>query len=274
VSSLLIGTANVLRSLGPADAGAAVDGLLEHRPHLIGLQEWGPRRSALLQHRGDARLLVPGGLVAGGLVAGGLRPGRLLLRRGGAGPGGYTWLTAVVGGCAVGARSDRLEPSRAALRLLSGPGRADPGSRDVPVRPPRFAVVATYRDLEQGGTVTLVNYHLMPAVQRRGRYHPARPLLVGAHRQEVRALNRIVREHLRLGHVVYAVGDSNFHGLRLDGLTSAWEGREDRPGTFGRRKIDDVHGPGPAECVALLTNASDHKALLARFPSGQHTGAP
>ena len=88
MSPLLVGTANVLYSLGPADAAAAVDGLLEHRPHLVGLQEWGPRRSALLQRRGEARLLLPGGVLPGGLRLG----------RGGSGPSGYTWLTAVVGG--------------------------------------------------------------------------------------------------------------------------------------------------------------------------------
>src|SRR3954451_7285008 len=62
---------------------------------------------------------------------------------------------------------------------------------------------------------------------------------------------------------VYAMGDSNFDGLRLPGLTSAWEGRESDPGTLGpRRKIDDVFGPGPADSVRLLTSASDHKAVV------------
>jgi len=62
---------------------------------------------------------------------------------------------------------------------------------------------------------------------------------------------------------VYAVGDANFDGLRLNGLTSAWEGRESDPGTLGpRRKIDDVHGPGPAASVTVLTSRSDHKAVI------------
>jgi hypothetical protein len=65
--------------------------------------------------------------------------------------------------------------------------------------------------------------------------------------------------------VVYAVGDSNLDGLRLPGLTSAWEGREDEPGTLGEgtRKVDDVHGPGPASDVRRLTTPSDHQAVLA-----------
>jgi len=74
-----------------------------------------------------------------------------------------------------------------------------------------------------------------------------------------------VSEQLALGHVVLAVGDSNFDGARLAGLTSAWEGREGEPGTLGpRRKVDDVHGPGPASSVTLLATGSDHKAVLVR----------
>jgi hypothetical protein len=247
---LLIGTANVLSSLDSVAAGAVVDDLLGHGPDLVGLQEWGLVRYPLLRERGRVRLL-----------AGWLR-GR------GAGRTGYSWLAPLAGGCAVGARLDRLEPVGAVLRLLSGPGRADRGSREVPVRPPRLAVVATYRDRQDGATLTFVNYHLMPAVQAHGRYRTDRPLLVGAHRQEVRTLNRIVQVHRALGHVVYAAGDSNFDGFRLDDLTSAWAGRADEPGTFGRRRIDDVHGPGPATSVRVVTNPSDHKAVLAWVPRG------
>jgi hypothetical protein len=252
-SSLLVATANVLRTLDGPAAGAALDGVLEHDPDLVGLQEWGPARYGLLRRRGRVRLL----------------PGPPTRDTPAPEEGtGYSWLAPLTGGCAVGARVDRFELLGAGLRLLSGPGRADPGSRDLPVRPPRFAAVATYRDRQGGAHVTFVNYHLMPAVQARGRYRADRPLLVGAHRQEARTLNRIVKERLARGHVVVAVGDSNFDGFRLDGLTSAWAGREDEPGTFGHRRIDDVHGPGPAESVSLLRNASDHRALLARIPLG------
>ena len=63
---------------------------------------------------------------------------------------------------------------------------------------------------------------------------------------------------------MHAVGDSNFEGLRVAGLTSAWDGREHEPGTIGSgtRKVDDVHGPGPASAVELLTTPSDHRALV------------
>jgi hypothetical protein len=86
----------------------------------------------------------------------------------------------------------------------------------------------------------------------------------------VRRIDRLVGEQLSLGRVVYAMGDSNFDGLRLAGLTSAWDGRDDDTGTLvaSRRKIDDVHGPGPATTVSLLSNDSDHRAVVVRRCDG------
>src|SRR3954454_21231335 len=101
-SALLVATANVLRTLDAQAAGCVVDGLLEHQPDLVGLQECGLKRYPVLRRRGRVGLL----------------PGRLV----GAGRGsGYLWLMPMTGGCAVGARVDRFEPLDAELRLLSGP---------------------------------------------------------------------------------------------------------------------------------------------------------
>ena len=83
----------------------------------------------------------------------------------------------------------------------------------------------------------------------------------------MRRLRCLVGSELAAGHVTFAVGDSNFHGLALPDLTSAWEGRDDAPGTLGStRRVDDVFGPGPAATVALLATASDHQAVLAARP--------
>jgi hypothetical protein len=114
-----------------------------------------------------------------------------------------------------------------------------------------------------------MSYHLTPGVGAGGEYRADRPRLRRRHESEVRRLERLIAEHQLAGHVVYAVGDSNFDGLRLAGLTSAWEGREDHPGTIGKatRKVDDVHGPGPASAVTLLTTPSDHRAVLATRPA-------
>lgn len=251
-ATLLVATANVLRSLDAPVAGEVLDDVLARVPDLVALQEWGLRRYPLLRRRGPVRLLAPG------------------FRTPPLGPGGprdgYTWLAPLAGGCAVGARTERLRLLDARLRLLSGPGRADAGARPLLLRPPRLATVATYRDRATSVRITFVGYHLMPAVQVRGRYRADRPLLEGAHRQETLTLQRLVRERLALGDVVVAAGDSNFDGFRIEGLTSAWAGREGRRGTLGHRKVDDVHGPRPAVSVTLLPNASDHRAVLVRVP--------
>jgi len=79
-------------------------------------------------------------------------------------------------------------------------------------------------------------------------------------------VERLVAEQQRLGRAVHAGGDSNLHGFRLAGLTSAWDGADLQGlgGTLGRRRVDDVHGPGPAREVRLVTTASDHRALVVR----------
>ncbi|MEO7352162.1 MAG: hypothetical protein ABIW17_09715, partial [Marmoricola sp.] len=238
-------------SLGPADARRALDTVLDLRPDLVGLQEWYPSRFRLLQRTGRLGL-VP-------------HIGGRLPRSGDSGAPAYFWNTPLVGGCAVGARSDRFEMLSCRTRFLSAVAPGDRRKRRMTLEPARAATVAVYRDRYSDSTVCLVNYHLVSGVQADGSYRADRPVLAARHRQEARALHRLVREQLELGHVVYATGDSNFDGLRIDGLTSAWEGREDRPGTLGRtRKVDDVHGPGPAESVTALTTPSDHRAIVVR----------
>ena len=230
-SHTLVATANVLDALGRADARAAVETVLREEPHLVGLQEWGWSRRALLP-RTD-----------------------------------YDWFTPVYGGNAVGARRDRYELLSARVHTLAGIGRSDRGARPLPVLAPRVATVAMLRDQLLDRTVSIIDYHLVPGVQARDGYRADRPLLAARHAREVRRLRGLVGAQLAAGHVTFAVGDSNFHGLRLPGLSSAWEGRPEGPGTLGSsRRIDDVFGPGPAAAVTLLATASDHMAVLASRP--------
>lgn len=213
-------TANVLNRLRQAAAGEALHGILDGRPDLVGLQEWGVVRHRLLRRTGSVWLL-------------GLRRDRFPPRAS-ARTGGYIWASPLIGGCPVGARADRFELVECHLRLLGWFERADRGARPLSVSPPRFATVATFRDRQIGDRhVSLLSFHLTPGVQARGQYRQDRPRLVERHRREVRNLGRLVAERLALGHTVYAVGDSNFDGLRLTGLTSAWEGHESEPGTWG-----------------------------------------
>ncbi len=244
-------TANVLCTVRLADAREALRGILDGEPDLVGLQEWGLSRQRLLRETGTLRVRLMRGSRSGRGVSGRSPE--------------YVWVSPLLGGCPVGARADRFELVEFRSRILGWFGRSDRGVRPVPILPLRIATVAVFRDNRRVRTVSVVNFHLVPGVQTRGRYRQDRPLLVARHQREVRNLGRIVGEQLALGHVVYAMGDSNFDGLRLAGLTSAWEGRESGPGTLGsRRKIDDVHGPGLSTSVTLLTNGSDHKAVVVR----------
>ena len=249
-SRTTVATANILYSLGSQDARTALSDVLSLRPDLVGLQEWYPSRVGLLRDTGSV-----------GLVPGlGLRLGR---RFGGSRE--YVWNLPLLGGCVIGARADRFELHSSHAVPLSAPGRADRDDRFLGLEPPRIATVGVYRDQHVGATVALVDYHLVSGVQARGRYRSDRPRLVERHRREVRRLARLVTHLLAAGHVVHAVGDSNYDGLRLPGLTSAWEGRESAPGTLGPvRHVDDVHGPGRAEVVTLLTTPSDHRAVAVR----------
>ena len=244
-------SANIQAALDPVQAERALRSVLDLSPDLVGLQEWSPARFPILARTGRLGL-VP-------------HLGVQLPRSAAEATPTYLWNTPILGGCAVGARTDRFELVRCRTRLLSRPGLADRESHRRTPEPGRAATVAVYRDLLVDRTVCLVNYHLVSGVQTSGRYRWDRPRLTARHRQEVQVLQALVREQLALGHVVHATGDSNFDGLRIPGLTSAWEGREVDAGTLGpRRKVDDVHGPGPAEAVTLVTTASDHRAVVVR----------
>jgi hypothetical protein len=111
--------------------------------------------------------------------------------------------------------------------------------------------------------LSLVVYHLASQVQGADdAYRPDRPRLVERHRREVVELQRLVA---RLGAPTYACGDSNFHGFRLPGLVSAWEGRPS-PGTLGaRRQVDDIHGPTAPLDVVTVRTPSDHLAVVATY---------
>jgi hypothetical protein len=244
-----VASANILYKLPPADSRTALTQVLAHDPDLVGLQEWYVSRLALLRQFGDVKVIP--------------RLGTQFLRR----PRNpaYHWVSAVAGGNVVGARADRFDPVSSHVVFVSGFGRSDRPDRALGMEPPRVVTVGVFRDREVDRTVAIMSYHLTPGVEEDAAYIQVRPRLEARHRSDVRRVEKLIAEHQQAGHIVYAVGDSNFDSLRLAGLTSAWEGREHRPGTIGSgtRKLDDVHGPGRATRVTLLTTPSDHKAVVA-----------
>ena len=235
-SPTVVATANVHYRLPDDSARRALEAVLALDPDLVGLQEWGFTRRRILRRSGSR----------------------------------YRWWAPVFGGCPVGARADRFELTGRRMVVLSRAGRDGRSEHRFRLRRARLATVATYRDRQGDRAVTLVAYHLTPGVQALGRYREDRPRLVARHRQEVRRLQDLVDGLLARGHVVHALGDSNFDGLRLRGLTSAWEGRADEPGTLGpRRKVDDVlSAPGRAVSVTRLASESDHQAVIVEVDPG------
>lgn len=246
MNQLVVATANVLRSLSRDEARESLHDVLASAPDLVGLQEWGLARRTLLREAGSVRGLP-------------LWPGAGR-RRGSAEPG-YLWYAAPAGGCVVGARADRFRLVRSGSALLDGVGRAERPDRWLGIEPPRFAAVSTYEERASRRRVALVSYHLVSGVQVQGAYRADWPRLVRRHRHEVGRLQDLCDQLGDRGYEVHAVGDSNFDGLHLSGLTSAWEGRG-HPGTLGHRCVDDVFGPGQAASVKLIDTESDHKALV------------
>jgi hypothetical protein len=244
-----VATANILYKLPAREARVALTQVLAEQPDLVGLQEWYVSRLRLLRRFGDVRVVPSFGT---GLLARPRDPA-------------YHWVSAVAGGNVVGARADRFDLVSARVEFLSRIGRSDRPDRFLHTEPPRVVTIGVFGDRDRDRTVAMMSYHLAPGVEHRAEYIPQRPLLRVRHEAEVRRLEQLVAEHQAAGHVVYAVGDSNFDSLRLAGLTSAWEGREDHLGTIGSgtRKLDDVQGPGRASEVTLLTTPSDHKAVVA-----------
>ena len=251
MSTTTVATANVLCDLSRADAAEALDGVLAAGPDLVGLQEWSALRLGVLRRRGRVTA-VPA------------------VRRT-TGRGGWVWSAPLLGGCVVGADPARYDLLGARPVVLSRPGRADRGGR-LGLESGRVATVGVYADRLTARTVALVSYHLVSGVQRHDALRADRPRLVARHTHEVERLQALVDRLLTAGHVVHAVGDANQHGFALEGLTSAWVGRPDHPGTLGeRRRVDDVLGPGRATEVTLLRSASDHRAVVVRRPDAPGT---
>lgn len=247
-------TANLLFKLSRADAALALRTVLAEEPDLVGLQEWYVSRTDLLSRTGDV-LLAPS-------------LGLLRIPSAGQRANGYHWVATIGAGSAVGARADRFDLIEGHAIVLSGPGRAERTDYLLNAEPPRIAAVGIFRDRVVDRTVALISYHFVSGAQTGGVYRADRPRLVARHRAEVRRVESLIAEYQRAGHTVYAVGDANFHLLPLAGLTSTWVGREDEPGTIGDgiRKIDDVHGPGPATSVRLIRTPSDHRAVFSVRP--------
>ena len=134
--------------------------------------------------------------------------------------------------------------------------------------PDSVANLAVLCDDDTGAEVAVVNYHLTAEVQYGGAYRTdkAHRSRVRRHKREVRRLSRLVRRQQRKGRRVFLLGDGNFDGLQIKGLTSCWTG-PDLPagGTLGNRRVDIIFAATPPRHVRTVQTASDHDAVIADY---------
>jgi len=223
-------TANIRVTLPRKVAERALDKVLtEARPHIIGVQEWGPGRNPAMHRLAH-------------------KHGMEWARVPGAGP--IMW-------------DDRYRLVKAEPRRLARAGFMGRLAGRRLTLPDSIAALVI---LEHKGRETVViNVHLTAEVQygpgyRRTSAHRAR---VRRHKREVRSLRNIARRQRRKGREVYVVGDFNFDGLRIPGLTSCWLGRNG--GTLGNRAVDIVFAAYPAARVRTIRTPSDHDAVVATY---------
>lgn len=218
-------TANVLSSLDRSDAAECLGVVLEGKPDIVALQEWRLTRAGVLRRQRQT----------------------------------MSWITSVPGDCVIGLCSARFKVIATRQVALGGLGLADHRSRALNLLPPRWVSVVEAMDGATNQRVGVVSFHLVPGTQRSGGYREDRPRNAQRHQQEVRRLRAVTTGLVERCDTVWAAGDSNFHGLALAPLTSAWSGRPGAEGTLGSyRRIDDVFSTEPAIDLRLLRSHSDH----------------
>jgi hypothetical protein len=222
--------------------------LLFTNPSVVLLQEWPNSRNELLKEAGAFHRTPAVRRLA-----------RRLLRRPWRPVEGWVSVRPLLGPTGpVILQASRYEVRRVKAKTLTGRRRVNPTARHprrwLPAN--RVTVVEAF-DHWLGRRVVFIDYHLWSGVQKDGHYStdPADAARVAGHKAQVAAVQRLITHYLERGFDVYAGGDSNFDGLRFDGVCSSWVGREKSSmGTHdhGRRKIDDVHGPGSADVVDVI----------------------
>lgn len=252
----------------PVDlARAVLRSLLDYDPDVVGLQEWPNGRNQVLKEVGAFRRWPTPHREVQALV-------RRLTRAPWQPGTGYVSVRPILGPTGpMIFRADRYEITRVYAHTLTGRYRVKPTKRHPkPWKPPNRVTVVETIDHATGRPTAFIDYHLNAGVQtgngkyRKGKADRAR---VRGHQAQVAALDKLTLDYKGRGFDVYDLGDSNFDGLRIAGVTSAWAGRpHDRRGTHGKghRKIDDVHGPGPAVNVDVVRYPNpkiDHAAVVA-----------
>lgn len=217
------GTANILVGLtGPT---------VQHRLHILAagtdvlaLQEWPRSRAGMLR---DLR-------------------------------GAWTFHRPLLGGGPIGVRRERGETVLSCkAKILTGPGYVgrSPGRKSRSVLGPSYATRLKSRRAD-GSIVVRYCIHLTAGVQAgRGGYRKdaAAARRVARHRRERDRLKWLVdRDQAKYGRGnVEVYGDTNYHQMRIPGLTGWWPVAPDAP-TFGSRAIDGIWTTERPDTVRFL----------------------
>lgn len=225
-----VGTQNVWVNLPDEKAAESVAAVLERRPHIVGLQEWGRSRRTLLKAFGKVVLFPsiryrvgPPHKAAGYVFAYPL--------------GGQPVGVDAAWGEVISVRRHRLSKKRPGVRATYG-----------------TELIVRTRDTRHPETVVVLNVHPVA--------HHDRPANKAAWREAVGSIEDWADSWH--GFRRFVVGDVNKQGLKLHGLKSCWEGRKRRP-TFRHRTIDEVYATERAIDVEVIDTPSDHHALIAYY---------
>lgn len=228
-----VATANVRVTLDHLQAAQALQSVLELNPDVGGLQEWPKGRDALLK----------------------------------AAPA-YDFARNDAGGGPVFWRRDRYGLLRCRAVVLHGRSFVGRLVGRKSTLPPSVATLAVLCDDETDGEVTVINYHLTAEVQHGGAYRSDRAHRprVRRHKREVHKLARVARRQARKGRKVILLGDTNFDGLRIKGLTSCWVAAGlAKGGTLGNRRVDIIFATSAPKQIRLVKTPSDHRAVIADY---------
>jgi endonuclease/exonuclease/phosphatase (EEP) superfamily protein YafD len=134
----------------------------------------------------------------------------------------------------------------------------------------RWIVSATLRDVANGQTFAIVNTHMLPTVQKHGKFRKGWPKRIGLYRKHLRILMAHATE-LRTAGPVVITGDFNFDGdpdgaYAKAGFASSTKTLGELE-TRGKRDIDLVlsNGATPATQQKFSPHGSDHRPVLVQF---------
>lgn len=236
-------TANIQHGLPGKVASNALDVVMSFEPHLVGLNEVEGNRNNLLKELGP--LLLPGRIEVGDFPS----------------LAGMVWMRLFPGGQVIGVDTSEYEIVGGRPLLLSKGGDVE----DVPGRKSRLddndASVVHVRNRRTRQREVLILFHLTSHVQEGpNRYRAgARSEM---HRQQRRSLERFIERQQERGRKVWAMGDTNWDEMPLEGLRSCWDGRR-ALGTHGPRAIDIIYGEDRFKDAATRDIGSDHKLVVA-----------